>query len=57
MNKVLENMYSIENGDKEALEKIQDILAKFPNRQQYRVESFISPQFVRISVYKMEFKA
>ena len=57
MNKVLENMYSLENGDKEALERIQEILSKFPNRQQYRVETFISPQFVRISVYKMEFKA
>lgn len=57
MNKVLENMYSLENGDKDAMEKIQDILKAFPNRQQYRVEAIISPQFVRISVYKMEFKA
>lgn len=56
MNKVLENVYSIENGDKDAMNEIQGILAKFPNRQQYRVEAFISPQFVRISVYKMEFK-
>ena len=57
MNKVLENMYSLENGDKDAMEKIQDILKAFPDRQRYRVEAFISPQFVRISVYKMEFKA
>ena len=57
MNKVMENMYSLENGDKEAMERIQEVLNKYPNRQQYRVESFISPQFVRISVYKMEFKS
>lgn len=55
MNKVMENMYSLENGDKEALERIQEVLAKYPDRHRYRVESFISPQFVRISVYKMEF--
>ena len=48
-------MYSLENGDEEALERIQEALERYPNRQQYRVESFISPQFVRISVYKMEF--
>ena len=52
MEKILEEFIDIKD-DKESLTYIGVILSAYPTEKGYRVETFLSPKFVRITVYKM----
>lgn len=52
MEKKVETMLET-SSDKESLKWISVYLNNYPTKDGYRVESFISPRFVRITVYKV----
>lgn len=41
-------------GDSTSWFEIHEVLTQYPTSKGYRVESFISPKFVRITVYKVK---
>lgn len=40
--------------DEDSLNWIQTTLKIYPSEKGYRIESFVSPKFIRITVYKEE---
>ena len=53
MTKIRE-LYHESTCDTSSLMFVNDIIMQFPTEKGYRVESFFSPKFVRVSVYKEE---
>lgn len=52
MNRNCEYYFETSN-DEESLNKINETIKKYPTDKGYRIETFMSPKFVRITVYKM----
>lgn len=52
MEKILEEFIDTKD-DRESLTYISFMLLAYPTEKGYRVETFLSPKFVRITVYKM----
>lgn len=51
MEKIREELFQIAN-DTDAYHWVQSFLNKYPTEKGFRVECFISPKFMRVSVYK-----
>lgn len=50
MDKIREN-YINTSGDEESYKWIQAFLKEYPTEKGYRIESFMSPKFIRVTVY------
>ena len=53
MKKVQENLLQIEN-DADALRWIESAMNIYPVSKGFRIETFYSPNFLRLTVYKVE---
>ena len=42
------------NDDREAVRYITVATAQFPTEEGYRIETFMSPRFLRITIYKVK---
>ena len=53
MKKVQENLLQVEN-DADALRWIESVMNIYPVSKGFRIETFYSPKFLRLTVYKVE---
>lgn len=55
MKKVKEIMMETDiNQDIALIKQLKKIMKEYPNREEYRIESYVSPNFIRIVVNKLE---
>lgn len=52
MEKIIESYIDTSN-DYESISWIQKYMEEFPTEKGFRVEFFLSPKFIRVTVYKM----
>ncbi|MBO7731115.1 MAG: hypothetical protein J6S67_01130 [Methanobrevibacter sp.] len=53
MKKVLQKIIET-SGDRDGIKELSIIINNYPTSEGFRVEGFISPNFIRITVYKVE---
>ena len=51
MTKILESYTNTDN-DFGSLEVLKDYMNRYPTEKGYRIETFMSPKFIRISIYE-----
>ena len=51
--KIVHMSYLDTSGDEDSLMWITTFMSKYPTKDGYRIETFVSPNFVKIVIYKM----